>query len=59
MQHHVLSLNTIKCTASISENIKKSYTIGLSFIGTEAQMSLLLENSDSPFSRPTNQYILH
>jgi hypothetical protein len=45
MQHHMFSLNIIKCTASIYENIKISYIIGLLFIATEAQMSLLLETS--------------
>jgi len=29
------------------------------FIVTEAQMLLLLETSDSPFSPPTNQHIIH
>jgi len=38
---------------------KKSYTIGLLFIITEAQMSLLLETSDSSLSLPTNQHNLH
>jgi len=55
----MLSLNTIKCTVSICENLKKSYTIGLLFIITEAQMSLLFETSDSPFSLPTDQHSLH
>jgi len=60
MQDHMLSLYTIKCTVSIGDNIKKSYTIGLLFMVTEAQMSLLLETPDSPISSlPTNQHILH
>jgi hypothetical protein len=45
MQYHIFSLNTIKCTVSICENIKLSYIIGLVFIVPEAQMSLLLETS--------------
>jgi len=59
MQHHMLSLNTIVCIVTICENVKKSYTFGLLFIVTEAQISLLLETSDSPFSFPANQHILH
>ena len=59
MQYHMFSLNTIKCRISICENLKQYYTIGLLFIITEAQMSLLLETSDSPFSVPTNQHSLH
>ena len=59
MQHHMFSLHTIQCTEIIFENIKKSYTIVLLFIVTEAQMSLLMETSDSPFSLHTNQHILH
>ena len=59
MQYHMFSLYTIKCTVSICENLKKCYTIGLLFIFTEAQMSLLLETSDSPFPLPTNQHNLH
>jgi hypothetical protein len=45
MQHHMSSCNTIKCTVSICENIKIRYIIGLLFIVTEAQISLLLETS--------------
>jgi len=56
---HMFSLYKIPCTVSICENIKKSYTIGLLFIVTEAQMLLLLETSDYPFSLPTNQHNLH
>ena len=59
MQHHMFSLHTIKCTESICENINKIYIIALLFIVTEAQMSMLMESSDSPFSLHTNQHILH
>ena len=59
MQYHMFSLNTIKCTVSICENLKKSYTTGLLFIITEAQMSLLLETWDSSFSLTTNEHKLH
>ena len=52
MQHHMFSLNTIKYTVSICENIKKCYIIGLLFIVTKAQIALLLETSDFPFSLP-------
>jgi hypothetical protein len=45
MQHHMFSFNTTKCAVSICENINISYIIGLLFIVTEAEMSLLLETS--------------
>jgi hypothetical protein len=45
MQHHMFSLNTIKCTVRVCENIKIRYIIGLLFIVTEAKTSLLLETS--------------
>jgi hypothetical protein len=59
MQYHTFGLNTIKCTVSIREHLKKDYAIGLLFIVTQAQMPLLLETSDSSFPYPTNQHILH
>jgi hypothetical protein len=45
MQHHMFSLNIVKCTLSICESIKISYIIGRLFVVTEAQISLLLETS--------------
>jgi hypothetical protein len=45
MQHHMFSVNTVKCTLSVCGNIKISYIIGLLFVVTEAQISLLLETS--------------
>ena len=50
MLYHMFSLNTIKCLVSICEKLRKSYIIGLLFVITLVQMSLLLETSDFSFS---------